>query len=34
MALAIATSTPPAAWAGEDDTTLATALTILEERRG
>jgi hypothetical protein len=30
--LAIATSIPPAAWAGEDDATLATALVVLAEQ--
>lgn len=32
MALAIATNTGPAAWRGEDDETIATALAILTEQ--
>ena len=32
MELAIATGIPPASWAGEDDGTLATALTVLAEQ--
>lgn len=30
--LAVATSIPPAAWAGEDDATIATALQVLHEQ--
>lgn len=32
MALALATMTAPADWWDEDDATLATALTMLEQR--
>jgi len=31
VALALATSTPPAAWWDEDDATIATALDLLAE---
>lgn len=32
VALALATSTAPGAWWGEDDATIATALELLAER--
>lgn len=32
VAIALATSTAPAQWWGEDDATLATALELLAER--